>query len=337
MEYGIRVSAVSVTASGIIDGNLISNYGTDQILWENNQDNFTTRLVNPGGAAHNYATKHTYYAANVGTQNSEGNTVGNWLLQKSASAAGGYLVGLGLNCQFDGTNWVTGADGGSNGGALIVINYGDSNIQFYCFPDVGTTPQTIAPASLLTYRVGYIETDGKLTMINLRATGLTGTARPARISAGGDLAGGKIALTDANDISGASLTTNAPLIWDGTKVASMGALTASKNVVTDASGVLAVQTLTASAPMWTDGAGLPGTTNASSIVSYLASALETAGFVTTTAMATYTYSKAESDLAYTPMATFGSHTHTTDSHTHGGVTTGTDTSSTGGGGSTSTP
>lgn len=187
----------------------------------------------------------------------------------------------------------------------------------------------------------WLKCDYALLKVILEGVGLRltaeATARPARFSSGGDLSGGKIALTDANDVAGASLTTNAPLIWDGTKVASMGALTASKNVVTDASGVLAVQTLTAAAPMWTDGAGLPGTTNASSIVSYLASALETAGFVTTTAMATYTYSKAESDLAYTPAATFGSHTHTTDSHTHGGVTAGTDTSGTGGGGSTSTP
>lgn len=340
MEYGIRVSAVGVIANGIIDGNLITNYGTDQILWENNQANFTTRLVNPGGETHNYATKHTHYAANVGTQNSEANTVGNWLLQKSAAAAGGYLVGLGLNCQFDGTNWVTGADGGSNGGALIVINYGDANIQFYCFPDVGTTPQTIAPASLLTYRVGYIETDGKLTMKNLRATDLTGTARPARISAGGDLAGGPTALTDTNEVAMGTIPDGAILINSSGKVGGLSALTADRLVKTGTGGALGVNgALTVSAPVVgaTDG-GLNSATW-TDVYNAIKTAIQ-GDFPDFAALAAYTYSEGEIDtllLSKADAAAYGLHTHTTDIHTHGGVTTGTDTSGNGGGGATSAP
>ena len=277
------------------------------------------------------------YGVNLGAVYSAANPVGSWLLERSAGASGSYLVGIGVNCKFDGSNWVTGGDGASNGGSLIVSSYGDGAIQFYTFPSTGGTAQTITNANLINYRRGFIESTGKLTMVDLKATGLAGTARPARIGTAGDITGGQIALTSTNDVSFGAIPSGSWL-KNSSGVAAAATVAASRIMVSDGSGnPSASGALSASLVMQTDGAGLPTTITFASLATALKSALESEGFVTTTAMATYTYSKAESDLAYTPMATFGSHTHTTDSHTHGGVTTGTDTSSTGGGGSTSTP
>lgn len=403
MQYGIRISAVDVTATGVIDGNLISNYGTDQILWENNQANFTTRLVNPGGQTHNYATKHIHYGANVGTQNSEGNSIGAWVIQKSAVAGGGYRIGIGFNCQFDGSNWVTGADGGSNGGAVVIAEYGGATpqLEFYTIPSTGGAAQTISNASLASYlrktitsdaiesftnrlqisgtaasqsdfvlkknaatsgmnvefrishrdngedlliysydgtsEIGWLHFDKSIplltTAVGFRITPLAGGAAPARISANGDIDKGKIALTDANDVSGASLTANAPLIWDGSKVASLGAFTANNNVITDGDGKLKTQSLTADSPLITDGAGLPYATTWESVYNAIKSYIDT-DFITTTDLATYTYSQGEIDTLLAgkaEQASFAAHTHSvsgstgeTSGHTHSvGITTST--------------
>ena len=55
----------------------------------------------------------------------------------SSAAAGGFRLGLGMNMSFDGTNWRTGFDGGSNGGAAILTRYGDGDMCFYTLYNSG--------------------------------------------------------------------------------------------------------------------------------------------------------------------------------------------------------
>lgn len=98
-----------------------------------------------------------YGVLNVGTAIQRlGGTVFNmgFYLIPQQGAAGGYRSGIGLNAYFDGTNWRTNADGAQNSGRLWL------NDGFYYIPTTGGTPgQTIADASLVTYRVAKITAD----------------------------------------------------------------------------------------------------------------------------------------------------------------------------------
>jgi len=66
----------------------------------------------------------------------------------TTNAAGGYRLGVGLNSSFDGTNWRTGTDGGSNGGGAILSGYGGGDLQFHTIASTGGTSQTISNAAM---------------------------------------------------------------------------------------------------------------------------------------------------------------------------------------------
>jgi hypothetical protein len=74
-----------------------------------------------------------------------------------AVSAGGFLLGYGWNIRFDGTNWVTGFDGTSNGAALILLDYGTGKLNFYVIPKTGGTAQTITPGSLGGYLIAQFD------------------------------------------------------------------------------------------------------------------------------------------------------------------------------------
>jgi len=257
---------------------------------------------------------------NLGGVRSGANPVGVWLVERSAESGGGYLVCLGLNIKFNGTNWVTGTDGGSNGAALVAMNYGDGNMQFYAFPSTGGTVQTIIPANLVNYRRGWIDTSGNLTLNGLTAS------QPVMADADKKLASVKVNLNSADHVNVASFTDGALIARSGTKFASAAAFAATRNLITNGDGnIVAQSALSASKPMQTDGSGLPGTCEWTDVANAIEAALLALGFIDDTAMATYTYSKAEVDTLLESYA-LASHNHdgsyasTTHSHTYGGTT-----------------
>jgi hypothetical protein len=58
---------------------------------------------------------------------------------------------VGFNVRWNGTNYIVGTDGGSNGGTLLLAAGTGETWQVYSFPSTGVAVQTIAPASLATY------------------------------------------------------------------------------------------------------------------------------------------------------------------------------------------
>lgn len=70
--------------------------------------------------------------------------------------------GLGFSLWYDGTNYKTGTDGGSNGGSLIRAEQSGAFIAFYTVPNTGVSQQTITPANLLNYRRVIIDDSGKV-------------------------------------------------------------------------------------------------------------------------------------------------------------------------------
>ena len=58
------------------------------------------------------------------------------------------VTSYGLNTSWDGSNWRTGTDGGSNGGALILSGYNPGNLAFYTIPNTGATNQSISNSAL---------------------------------------------------------------------------------------------------------------------------------------------------------------------------------------------
>lgn len=57
---------------------------------------------------------------------------------------------VGLNVGFNGTNYITGTDGASNGGVLFLGNYNPAAVSVVLIPSTGGTSQVIAPGSLPT-------------------------------------------------------------------------------------------------------------------------------------------------------------------------------------------
>jgi hypothetical protein len=78
----------------------------------------------------------------------------------NTAAAGGFRLGSGFNVSFDGTNWKTGTDGGSNGGAALLCPYGAGSLEFHTVANTGTTGQTISNASMIAKMT--LDANGKL-------------------------------------------------------------------------------------------------------------------------------------------------------------------------------
>lgn len=81
------------------------------------------------------------------------------------SVGGSFQTYLGLNWHYDGNgNWVTGTDGGSNGGSFIGSNHGAGDMNFFAIPANGGTNQTIANSLLPNYLRMTIGARGNITM-----------------------------------------------------------------------------------------------------------------------------------------------------------------------------
>lgn len=73
-----------------------------------------------------------------------------------------FLGYVGLGPYWNGTNWRTGTDGGSNGGLMLLAEGSGDELTVYTMPNTGATGQTIAHGSLATYK--------RLTLNNSAAT-----------------------------------------------------------------------------------------------------------------------------------------------------------------------
>jgi hypothetical protein len=65
----------------------------------------------------------------------------------SYGSANNFRFGLGLNCTFDGTNWVFQGDGANNGGACLTTT-AVGNLEVYPLTTSGGTTRTVAPSDL---------------------------------------------------------------------------------------------------------------------------------------------------------------------------------------------
>lgn len=64
-----------------------------------------------------------------------------------------FISGLvGFNVTWNGTNYIVGGDGGSNGGTLLLAEGTGETWYVYTFPSTGIAAQTITPAGLAAYR-----------------------------------------------------------------------------------------------------------------------------------------------------------------------------------------
>jgi len=79
------------------------------------------------------------------------------------TSSGSYNVGLGINGYFDGSNWRTGTDGGSNAASFILTPHGGGGLNFYVIAATGGTNQTISNTSLASYNGLSISTSRVIT------------------------------------------------------------------------------------------------------------------------------------------------------------------------------
>ncbi len=121
---------------------------------------------------------------NIGAIDPSATGIASWLVSKSVSSGGGFRMGLGNNCYFDGTNWKTKGDGASNGGALLLTEYGVGNVKIYVIPTTGGGDQTITNTNLENYLVATF-VDGGVSLENLKRG--SGSPEGAVSGAVGDL------------------------------------------------------------------------------------------------------------------------------------------------------
>lgn len=176
---------------------------------------------------------------------------------------------------------------------------------------------------------------------------LVSAGRPARIGGSGEITTGPTSVTSSTDVDVSGLTDGALVKRSGSVLASATAFTASRMVVTDGSGNLVAHTAqTASRPMATASDGLPTTTSYTDIYNNIKPDID-ADFVSVTELTTNVYNKSEVDGLIADLQSqidakvsdvvYSAHTHTIGDHTHGGVTTGGDSTASAGAGSTSGP
>jgi hypothetical protein len=104
--------------------------------------------------------------------NSGGITVGGSQVQQSVGGKYLYLWGggsdglnytggnLGAAIAFNGTNYIVGTDGGSNGGFMLRSTSNGDSVGFYIVPNTGGTVQTISPSNIESYRRMTIAPNG---------------------------------------------------------------------------------------------------------------------------------------------------------------------------------
>ncbi|MBI4478492.1 MAG: hypothetical protein HY651_00550 [Acidobacteria bacterium] len=114
----------------------------------------------------------------------------------TAGSANGFRFGLGNNVYFDGTNWKMKYDGANNGGAAILTDIGQGDLEFFAVAPSGTTDQSLSNATFNTKErmrltaagflgigttspaekldvIGNIKSDGLNQIIFLRPNGST--------------------------------------------------------------------------------------------------------------------------------------------------------------------
>ena len=85
--------------------------------------------------------------------------IGSALLART-SASGGSLEGLGLNFNWDGSDYILNGDGTANGGQAMLGSIANPGIQFYVIPSTGGSRQALQPSALAKYSVGSIDAQG---------------------------------------------------------------------------------------------------------------------------------------------------------------------------------
>ncbi len=150
MRYGIFESLLgSVATDGTVTDNVITGY-------------LTADMLTLGSMAIMRRTTGTNFQIGMATNTEALNIIGEsrsesvngaalfvQTMIRSAVSAGNFLLGYGLNLRYNGTNFVSGFDGSSNGFAAMLTDYGTGIVYLLSGAKTGGTSQTIAPASIL--------------------------------------------------------------------------------------------------------------------------------------------------------------------------------------------
>lgn len=93
------------------------------------------------------------------------NVIGAWSISRSWEADAGWVLGFGMNCRWDGSNWVVPASAGSAGASLITTATTNGTQKFYTFPNNGNTGYSLTNAQIADYlRMTIDGTSGAVTV-----------------------------------------------------------------------------------------------------------------------------------------------------------------------------
>ena len=145
-----KVSTGGVTATEYLDnraGNMLA-HATAGYIYGGTALPFTLRAwggidIGIGGSGGGFAVIGAYMQAHT-----------NKVLNGYGAGTDGtrfWSGALGFGAYWDGTNYKTGTDGGSNGGALIIGENTGNSIAFYSIASTGVAQQTITPANISNY------------------------------------------------------------------------------------------------------------------------------------------------------------------------------------------
>lgn len=213
-------------------------------------------------------------------------------------------------------------------GSAGVLDYGQLDANALSIHGKGTSG-----TNRLIKLFDNVEANGNITAsstvqgANVIVTDTTGS-QPARLDSSKRVKGGKIALTDANDISLGSIPDGSLLQRSGNVVGGASALTANRVVATIGTGgaLSVLAAMTSGNPVVGAGDGTITSATWTDVYNNIKASIQ-ADFPDFAYLA----------LNYVTAADYGAHTHSISDHTHGGVTAGAASTSAGGSGTTGTP
>jgi hypothetical protein len=140
-HFSLGYNGSSATLTGSAAGNVTINVPSSGVALTVNSQAVIAGVVSNGSV--------TFPSSNISAT-----------LMGDTGSNGSYTTGAGLNASFDGTNWRTGTDGGSNGAGLILSQHGSGNLLFYVIPSTGGSNQSISNASLSSYLAASLSSSG---------------------------------------------------------------------------------------------------------------------------------------------------------------------------------
>jgi Chaperone of endosialidase len=138
-------------------GNFSFAYSTSTTPWDTSGTQHTFNYL--GDVLHNGSVTAGKSIASQYAGSYDYTTVSS-VLAGSPGSAGGFNTHMGLNMWWNGTNWKTGTDNASNGGALITSVYGNGDLTFHTVQSTGGTNQSITQANLANYTRMKIDSSG---------------------------------------------------------------------------------------------------------------------------------------------------------------------------------